>query len=79
MWSLLVFHRAYRLEIQLVMLVFRPSFVNYCPSLTYSPVNLPPSSQCQSTNFKQTVCGWEVVGGGGGGGGWDCQHSLAGV
>jgi hypothetical protein len=38
MSSLLVFHRVYRLEIQSVMLVFRPSFVNICPSSTFSLV-----------------------------------------
>jgi hypothetical protein len=42
MSSLLVFNRVYRLKIQSVMLVFRPSFVNYCPS-TFSPVHLTPS------------------------------------
>jgi hypothetical protein len=41
MSSLLVFNRVYRLEIQSVLLVFRPIFVNYCPS-TFSQVHLPP-------------------------------------
>ena len=40
-----VFIRVYRLGIQSVMLVhiFDPGFVNYCPSLTFSLVHLPPS------------------------------------
>ncbi len=37
MSSFLVFIRVHRLEIQSVMLVFPPSFLNYCPS-TFSPV-----------------------------------------
>jgi hypothetical protein len=62
MSSLLVFNRDYRLEPQSVMLVFRPSFVNYCPSnlLSCSPPPLPKVKiQC-----IQKVCGWEVGGGG---------------
>jgi hypothetical protein len=39
----LVLIRIYRLEIQSVMLVFRPSFVNYCPPL--------PSIQLFGRNF----------------------------
>ncbi len=40
-----VFTGVYRLEIQSVMLVFWPGFVNYCPS-TFSPVHLPPPLPC---------------------------------
>ncbi len=50
MSSFLVFNRVYRLEIQSVMLVgtvFRPSFVDYCPSnlLSCSPPPLFPKSK----------------------------------
>ncbi len=45
-----VFIRVYRLEIQSVMLVFRPSFVNYCHSnlLSVSPPRPLPHSLRQS-------------------------------
>jgi hypothetical protein len=42
MSSLLVFIRVYRLEIQSVMLVFSTPLLNYCPSLTFSLVDIPP-------------------------------------
>jgi hypothetical protein len=37
MSSLLVFNIVYTLEIQSVMLVFSTGYVNYCPSITFSP------------------------------------------
>jgi hypothetical protein len=59
-----VFLRVYRLEIQSVMLVFRPSFVNYCPTnhLSGSP---PPPLPCVKIQYLQTICGWEGARGGG--------------
>jgi hypothetical protein len=41
MTSLLVFNRVYRLDIQLVIMVFSTPLVNYRPS-TFSLVHLPP-------------------------------------
>jgi hypothetical protein len=55
MASLLVFKRVYRLEIQSVMLVFRHSFVNYCPSnlLSSSPtLPLPPSHSQRTVHIQ---------------------------
>jgi hypothetical protein len=42
-----VFIRVYRLEIQSVMLVIRPSFVKFCPSNLLSGFNSPPPSLCE--------------------------------
>jgi hypothetical protein len=44
------------------MLVFRPSFVNYCPP-TFSLVHLPPPSPSQSPSTVYTESVW--LGGGG--------------
>ncbi len=42
---------------------FRPSFVNYCNSITpFSLVHLPHPSPFPKSNYIQTVCGWEGVG-----------------
>jgi hypothetical protein len=65
MLSLLVFNRVYRLEIQPVTLIFRLSFVNYCPSaLAFSLVHLPPLPLFPKSKEQniQTVCGREGVG-----------------
>ncbi len=59
-----VFIRVYRLEIKSVMLVFRPSFVNCCPSNLFSGSTLalyPPP--CLKVHYTQIVCGWEEIGG----------------
>ncbi len=55
-----VFIRVYRVEIQLV---FRPNFVNCCPSNLLCGSTLPPPpSLCQSTVYiKTTWGGWERV------------------
>ncbi len=57
----LVFIRVYRLEIQSVMLVFWPSFVNCCPSnllsgstLTYHPIKRQIR---RNVYFSLTLCG----------------------
>jgi hypothetical protein len=65
-----VFIRVYRLEIQLVMLVFRPSFVNCCLSKLLSAwFNSPPFPlHCVKnyTAYTDAVCkgggGYEVLG-----------------
>jgi hypothetical protein len=61
-----VFVRVYRLDIQSVMLVyFRPSFLNCCPSDLLSGSNLPPPPSpflvSNYSKYVQTVCGLEVV------------------
>ncbi len=73
MSSLLVYNRVNRLEIQSVMLVFRPSFVNYCPSnlLSGSPPPLPKVKVQYTVYRVQTVCGWKV-----GVGVLSCVHIL---
>jgi hypothetical protein len=51
------------MEIQSVILIFRPSFVNYCPSNLISSSPYPPSL-CQSTVFTDSVWlggGWGVL------------------
>jgi hypothetical protein len=44
------------------MLVFRFSFVSYCPSniLSGSP---PPPLSCVKVQYKQSLCEWDGVGG----------------
>ncbi len=60
MSSLLVFNRVYRLEIQSVMLHFRPSFANYCSSNLLSSSPTPPLPPFPKSTY--TVCGWEGMG-----------------
>jgi hypothetical protein len=53
--SLLVLNRVYRLEIQSVLLVFRPSFVNYAP-ITFCLVHPPPLPKVEN-QYIQRLCG----------------------
>ena len=62
--SLLAFNRVYRLEIESVMLVFGPRFVNYCASNLLSGSPPPSPSQSQSTVYTDSVWlwgGWGVL------------------
>ncbi len=64
MSSLLAFNRVYRLEIESVMLVFGPRFVNYCASNLLSGSPPPSPSQSQSTVYTDSVWlwgGWGVL------------------
>jgi hypothetical protein len=68
MSPLLVFHRVYKLEVQLVMLVFSTSFVNYFAPLTFSLASSPPPPfPCVNkyTEYMYAVCkkGYGVIGG----------------
>ncbi len=61
-----VFIKIYRLEIHSVMLVFRPSFVNCCPSniLSGSTLRPPPPLPCQSKVYTDIVWlggGWGML------------------
>jgi hypothetical protein len=59
--------RVFRLEIQSVMFVFRPSFMNYRPSNPLSGSTLPPpESKYRSPVYTDSV--WHGRGWGGGGG-----------
>jgi hypothetical protein len=51
----MVFNGVYRLKIQSLILVFRPSFVNYCPSnlLFSSPPSPPPPFRRNTTYFTR--------------------------
>ncbi len=65
--SLLVFNRVYRLEIQSVMMVFSPGFMNYYPSnllsVCSSPTPLPIVNKYEVYSIHVYV---QCVGGGGG-------------
>jgi hypothetical protein len=56
MSSLLVVNRVHRLEIQSVVLVLLASFVNHCPSLTFSLVSSPSPPPLPYVNKYTVYC-----------------------